>query len=148
MTALPLPLQRRRVLTDSSAYLALLDLNDRNHAAAVEILGWLADQHYRQYTTNAMLFEAHALILSELGTRQANQFLQEIIRGNTTIIRIRAGDEERARDILFRYTDKTFSYNDALSFVVMERLGIDLAFTFDRDFMDYGLTTLSLEFIR
>ena len=90
----------------------------------------------------------HALILSELGTRQANQFLQRIIQGNTTIIRIRASDEEKARDILFRYTDKAFSYNDALSFVVMERLGIDLAFTFDRDFMDYGLITLTPEFFR
>src|SRR5215212_8865499 len=142
MASLPLPLLRRRALTDSSAYLALLAGNDRNHEAAVQILEGLAEQRYRQYTTNAMLFEAHALILSELGTRQANLFLQTILRGNTTIVRVRASDEERARDILFRYTDKTFSYNDALSFVVMERLGIDAAFTFDRDFMDYGLSTL------
>jgi predicted nucleic acid-binding protein len=148
MADLPLPLQRRRSFTDSSAYLALLAENDRNHDIAVQILERLAEQGYRHYTTNAMLFEAHALILSELGTRQANQFLQRIIQGNTTIIRIRASDEERARDILFRYTDKTFSYNDALSFVVMERLGIDLAFTFDRDFMDYGLITLTPEFFR
>jgi predicted nucleic acid-binding protein len=148
MAALPLPLQRRRVLTDSSAYLALLDLNDDNHEAAIEILGWLAKQRYRQYTTTAMLYEAHALILSELGTRQANQFLQEILQSNTAIIRIRASDEERARAILYRYTDKTFSYNDALSFVVMERLSIDLSFTFDGDFMDYGLTTVTLQSIR
>src|SRR5215210_9228339 len=146
MAVLPLPLQRRRVLTDSSAYLALLDLNDDNHQTAIQILEWLAAQRYRQYTTSAMLYEAHALILSELGTRQANQFLQGIIQGNTTIIRIRASDEDKARDILFRYTDKTFSYNDALSFVVMERLGIDLAFTFDRDFIDYGLAIATPEF--
>jgi predicted nucleic acid-binding protein len=148
MAILPLPLQQRRVLTDSSAYLALLDLGDRNHEAAVELLRWLAEQRYRHYTTSAMLYEAHALVLSELGTRQANQFLQSVLQGNTVVVRVRAGDEQRARDILFRYTDKTFSYNDALSFAVMERLGIGLAFTFDRDFMDYGLTILKLDSIR
>lgn len=148
MADLPRSLQRRRVLTDSSAYLALLDANDSNHQAAIEILEWLAEQHYRQYTTSAMLYEAHALILSELGTRQANQFLQRILQGNTTIIRVRATDEERAREILFRYTDKTFSYNDALSFVIMARLGISLAFSFDDDFRQYGWTVLSPEFFK
>jgi predicted nucleic acid-binding protein len=148
MASFPPPLQQRRVLNDSSAYLALLDENDRHHQAAIAILTGLAQQRYRQYTTSAMLYEAHALILSELGYRQATQFLQSILQGNTTIIRIRAGDEARAREILFRYTDKTFSYNDALSFAVMERLGITLSFTFDRDFIDYGLTTLTPEFFR
>jgi predicted nucleic acid-binding protein len=148
MAILPLPRKLRRVLTDSSAYLALLDLADRNHDAAVELLRWLAHQRYRLYTTSAMLYEAHALVLSELGTRQANQFLQSVLQGNTVVVRIRSSDEERARSILFRYTDKTFSYNDALSFAVMERLGIDLAFTFDRDFMEYGLNILRLDSIR
>lgn len=138
MTGFPIPLQQRRVLTDSSAYLALLDRNDRNHAAAINILSWLADQRYRQYTTNVMLIECHALILSVLGNRPANQFLRQIMRSNTIIVRVRASDEQRAGHILDRYEDKIFSFNDAISFAVMERLGIALAFTFDSDFRQYG----------
>ena len=87
-----------------------------------------------------MLIESHALILSVLGTRAANAFLRTVMDGGTTIVRVRAADEERARSILFRYEDKAFSYNDAISFAVMERLGIDLAFTFDSDFRQYGWT--------
>ena len=58
------------------------------------------------------------------------------------VIRARAADEERAKQILFQYTDKDFSFADAISFAVMERLTIRLAFTFDRDFAQYGFPVL------
>ena len=139
----PSSIRRRRVLTDTSAYLALLDRHDGNHQAAQATLVWLADERYRQYTTNAMLIESHALILSVMGSRVANLFLRDVTQSSTVIVRIRANDEERAREILFRYEDKAFSYNDAISFAVMERLGIDLAFTFDSEFRQYGWTAVA-----
>jgi uncharacterized protein len=49
-------------------------------------------------------------------------------------------DEASARATIYRYTDKTFSLTDAISFVVMERLGITTPFTFDDDFRQYGFT--------
>jgi predicted nucleic acid-binding protein len=131
------------VFTDSSAYLALQNRRDRHHSAATSIAQWLADRRYRLYTTNAMLIECHALTLSVLGSRQANHFLREIMQSSTVIVRVRANDEERARQILYTYEDKSFSYNDAISFAIMERLEIDLAFTFDSDFRQYGWTILA-----
>lgn len=92
-----------------------------------------------------MLIEGHALILSVLGNRQASQFLQEIDWGSTTVIRVRQTAEERAKQILYRYTDKNFSFNDAISFVVMERLDISSAFSFDQDFAQYGFAALGVQ---
>jgi predicted nucleic acid-binding protein len=138
MTSFPVSLRQRRVLIDSSAYLALLNRHDRNHEAAASILDWLIAERYRLYTTNAMLIESHALILSVLGNRIANRFLVDMKESSTVIVRVRGSDEERAREILYHYEDKIFSYNDAISFAVMERLGIQLAFTFDSDFRQYG----------
>lgn len=80
------------------------------------------------------------MILSVLGNRAAYRFLRDLERGRTTIIRVRAADEERAKQILGHYADKDFSFTDAISFAVMERLGISRAFTFDRDFAQYGFT--------
>ena len=140
-----LTLRERRVFVDSSAYLALLDTDDEHHREAIEILRELAHARYRQFTTNVLLIESHALILSVLGRAKAAQFLKDMQESNTVVIRARASDEERAKQILFQYTDKDFSFADAISFAVMERLDIRLAFTFDRDFAQYGFTVLSAQ---
>ena len=143
---MPLPLlglRERRVFVDSSVYLALLDTDDEHHREATQLLHQLAEARYRQFTTNVLLIESHALILSVLGRAQAAQFLTDMQESKTVIIRVRASDEERAKQILFQYDDKDFSFADAISFAVMERLAIRLAFTFDRDFAQYGFTVLT-----
>jgi predicted nucleic acid-binding protein len=143
MSLPPLPLRARRVFVDSSVYLALLDQDDEHHSQTTQLLHQLAHERYRQFTTNVLLIESHALILSVLGRAQAAQFLTDMQESNTVILRVRAADEARAQQILFQYDDKDFSFADAISFAVMERLDIHLAFTFDRDFAQYGLAVLT-----
>jgi len=46
--------------------------------------------------------------------------------------------EEEAEDILGKYQDQDFSYSDAVSFAVMKRHEIHLAFSFDHHFMTAG----------
>jgi hypothetical protein len=50
--SLPSLLRERRVLVDSSVYLALLDTDDEHHRHAREILNQLAHARYRQFTTD------------------------------------------------------------------------------------------------
>ena len=44
---------------------------------------------------------------------------------------------------MFQYQDKDFPLVDAISFSVMERLGISVAFAFDQHFTQYGWTALT-----
>src|SRR5438270_8158863 len=113
-----------RVFVDTSAYLALLARNDQHHERAAETFRVILGERAPQFTTNTVIIEAHALILSTLGIRAGQAFLQSIDTGSTTIVRSRASDEERARDIVYQYDDKDFSMTDAISFAVMERLHI------------------------
>ncbi len=55
------------------------------------------------------------------------------------IVRVSQRDEQQAQAIILRYDDKNFSYTDATSFAVMERLRIGPAFTFDHNFAQYGI---------
>lgn len=136
-----------RCLVDTSAYFALSDQTDANHQSSLRITGWLADKHVPLLTTNFILAETHALLLARVSRDVAWKVLFEIDHSSTTIIRVSSRDEQRAREILAQYADKEFSLTDATSFSVMERLGLAYAFSFDRDFGQYGFIQLTPEIL-
>jgi predicted nucleic acid-binding protein len=143
MSLAPLPLHLRRVFIDTSAFFALTAPRDDDHHTALAIQQRLITERWRLYTTNLVLAETHALLLTRLGRTIALRTLQRIDHSTTTIIRISVADETRAREIIIQYDDKDFSFTDAASFAVMERLRIPHAFTFDRNFTQYGLPVLT-----
>lgn len=102
----------------------------------------LLEERWLVSTTNFLVAEAHALHLSRLGRDHAWAFLGGIERSGMTVLRIGEDDERRARAIIELYADKAFSLVDATSFAIMERLGIGYAFTFDRNFAQYGFPAL------
>jgi predicted nucleic acid-binding protein len=124
---------------DTSAYYALTDRSENTHETAQAIQRRLTKERWRLFTTNFVLAETHALLLNRLGYAVALRVITEIDRSATSIIRVTAEDERRARALIVRYDDKAFSLTDALSFVVMDRLQITSAFTFDRNFLQYGV---------
>lgn len=124
-----------RILVDTSAVYALLDRNDRCHDAAREALESLRKRRTEPLLTNFIVAECHALSLSRLGADIARKWLL----GNIwPVERVSVEDETKARVIIGQYTDKTFSYTDATSFAVMERLGVKTAFAFDPHFRQHG----------
>lgn len=133
----------RRVLVDTSAYFALTDVRESTHPTARAILGRLGSQGTLLFTTNFVVAEIHALLLIRLGRQIATAMLDRLDRGSTTIVRVNASDERRARAIIQQYDDKNFSLTDALSFAVMERLRITQAFTFDQNFAQFGFRLLT-----
>jgi predicted nucleic acid-binding protein len=89
--------------------------------------------------TNFIVAECHALLLSPLGAKPAREWL---LRQIWPIELVTPTDEKRAREIIQRFVDKAFSYTDATSFAVMERLHVSEAFGFDPHFQQFGLKVL------
>ncbi len=129
-----------QILVDTSAIYALVDRDDTYHQRALTILRSLPRRGLAPFLTNFIVAECHALLLSRLGADTARGWLLKQI---WPVEPVNLQDEEKAREIIRRYTDKTFSYTDATSFAVMERLGISQAFGFDPHFQQYGLKLLA-----
>jgi len=120
---------------DTSAFYALLDKDDANHRAVVELFKQATAQRWRLVTSNFVVAESHVLILVRLGRDAATAWLRAI---PAEVVRASAEDEEAAKRIIFKYTDKEFSYCDAVSFALMERQKIKTALSMDKHFAQYG----------
>ena len=131
-----------RVFVDTGGFYASLNRRDAFHRDAAGLFRRAQREHWFLCTTNFVLAESHALILARMGRDRAWTFLQAIITGSTNVIRADEADERRARAIIEQYEDKAFSYCDAVSFAVMERLDLQEAIAFDDHFRQYGQFTI------
>jgi predicted nucleic acid-binding protein len=125
----------RGVLWDSSAILALLDADDADHARAVAVAREIAREHRPCFVTNYIEAETHALLLRKLGRTLAREWL---LTGGLPVLRALPAEEQRAREILTRSSDKDWTLCDAVSFALLESRGMRHAFSFDAHFRQYG----------
>lgn len=137
----------RTVLADTSALVALVSEKDASHGAAQRTFQLLLGEGAALYTTNLVVAETYTLVLRKLGSGVARDWLTQL---NLPVIRVTFEDEQRAVEIITTPTAPSsnqfhaYSYFDATSFAVMERLGSQDAFAFDRHFRLAGFNVLGL----
>lgn len=134
----------KRVFIDTSGFYALLIADDQNHLRAEKLFRLGEGEGWRLATTNAVVIEAHALFLhrSRPGRENPLKFLDEIENDVHEVIRVQRDDERKAVAPIRAHRDKMYSLCDALSFIVMERIEIVEAISFDEDFRSYGRFTI------
>jgi len=125
------------IFVDTSFFVALLDPRDTNHARAVKALEKFEGQRLSTVllTTNNVVLETITVARYEAGHALAVKVGEMLYADKfARLHRTTAEEEAAALAYLKRYEDKEYSSVDCLSFVVMEKLGIDEALTFDSDF--------------
>lgn len=128
---------------DTSAWLALADSHDRDHARASRYQQRILRGEFgRQVTTNYVLLESVTIIRRRLGLPSAIRFSNAVRGGKEVgLFWIEPVHHHEAIDLMASRTDKEWSVTDCSSFVLMRSLGIRDAFTFDRDFSQAGFST-------
>ncbi len=121
------------VFVDSSAWFAAAVAKDRFNARAKAVLR----QSETLVTTDHVLAETWLLLNARQGHSAAERFWAALRGGVADVEIVGARDLEAAWLIGEVFSDHTFSLVDRTSFVVMERLGLTKAASFDRDFAIY-----------
>lgn len=137
---IPKTIYERAVFIDTSALVAIYDYSEKLHQSARHHLLELHRQKLPLYITNALIIESYARILYNCNYERAIQFLTDIYDGSVMIERATEEDERSARQYLKQYENQKISYVDAISFVVMKRLGIYRVFTYDWHFSLIGFS--------
>jgi predicted nucleic acid-binding protein len=128
-----------RVFVDTSAWYAVIDRADADHAFATAILARLTGDATRLVTTTLILAELHRLMLYRSHRRAAADAINRIVgTPRVDVEHTDAGDLAAAIAWIERFADQDFTLTDASSFAVMDRLAIRRAFAFDHDFAVAG----------
>jgi hypothetical protein len=127
------------IFVDTGAWFAVAVRNDSDHSAAMR---WLRTNHTPLVTTDYIVAETATLLRMRdktlRGHRLAVRVATSLLRGEAALLeKVTQEDLERALAVFRTYRDHMFSFVDCTSFVVMERLGIQSAFAFDRHFAEY-----------
>lgn len=131
------------VFVDTGAFFAIENERDRHHPEALDMRDELMSQGQRLVTSDYILDEVYTLIRMRVGHRASVEFGESIRTSRFFRIEpVTTADFEAAWRIFRRYDDKPFSFTDCTSFALMERLKIVSAFTFDRNFREYGKFTV------
>lgn len=132
-----------RLFVDTAGWMALGDAADPTHEACRAARDrWLRDGGLL-VTTDYVVDETLTLIRVRLGLHAASQWWKQIdASARVRWEPIGTARAEKARSWFFRWEDKTFSFTDCTSFVVMRELRIRIALTTDRHFEQAGFQIL------
>jgi predicted nucleic acid-binding protein len=128
---------------DTSVWYPFLTTDHADHRRVVAAARVLLAEHRRVVTTNLVVAETHALMLSREGRRAALAGLDGMDRSTNVVVHSTPQWEAIARrDWIERYTDHDFSLTDAVSFAVMRERRITDVLTLDRHFAVAGFRVL------
>ncbi|MSR20634.1 MAG: PIN domain-containing protein [Gemmatimonadetes bacterium] len=133
----------RHLFVDTSAWVAMADASDPDHAACATARdAWLEGAGVL-VTTDYVVDETLTLLRMRLGVDAAQDWWTQV--ENSSRIRwewISPARSDKARAWLFRWRDKDFSFTDCTSFVVMRELRVRVALTVGRHFRQAGFDEL------
>lgn len=125
------------VYVDTSAFLAVLDADDKNHEQAKKVWKELLTSEVSLICSSYVLVETYALVQNRLGIEATRVFHEDIYH----LLQI-----EWVEKSLHMYginsvliaNRRSLSLVDCVSFVIMRKLGIKKVFTFDTHFVEQG----------
>lgn len=134
---------------DTSAFLALVNEKDENHAAAIQFLEEIKNGKIRIkkiITSDYIIDETLTRIRYSVGHNEAIEWGSDIL-ASKVVEKMEIGSEifEYSWEIFQTYNDKKLSFTDCTSFALMKKKGIEKVFSFDSDFERIGFVLLPMK---
>jgi predicted nucleic acid-binding protein len=127
------------IFIDAGAYVASIVPSDADHAAAV---AWFAQNREPLFTTDYVLDEVLTLLRARGAHQQAIEMGERLLLGRQQLYYITLDDLLDAFNVFRNFYDKDWSFTDCTSYVVMKRLGITTACSFDHHFKQFGIVAV------
>ena len=129
------------IFVDTSAFLALLDLDANEHRTAARIWIRLLESDDQLVTSNYVIVETCALLQKRFGVSALRRFLEDILPA-VMVEWVDVPVHTEGIGSLLASSRRGPNVVDCVSFAIMRKLGMADAFTFDHHFNDQGFQLL------
>ena len=126
------------VFVDTSAVVALLSVRDTNHGNAVAVWHALVESGAGLLTTDLVVAETVTVVRARAGFEVSVQAGERLLRSPFEVAWVDRPLLDDAWALYRRYHDHVLSLCDCVSFAVMKRRRVEVAFTYDADFDAVG----------
>ncbi|MBM4332442.1 MAG: type II toxin-antitoxin system VapC family toxin [Deltaproteobacteria bacterium] len=134
------------IFIDTSGFYALLVRGDDQHARATEILREAAGDRRRFVTTDYVLDETATLLLARgYAGVIANLFDRVLESGACRVTWMDADYFRKTRQFFLKNLERSWSFTDCFSFIVMKELRLRDALSKDSHFKPAGFTPLLIQ---
>ena len=130
-----------RVLVDTSAFIAFLIAEDEKHSSALDIWKALADSGDQLTTSNYVIVETCALLHRRFGVKAVRRFVEDVVPV-VLVEWVDVNTHLAGIGGMLMSGRRGPGLIDCVSFVVMRKLNIHTAFTFDPHFKEQGFECL------
>jgi predicted nucleic acid-binding protein len=139
--------QKRRILVDSDAWVALAKQNDAHHGEAQKILTFLEEHPVQLFTTNYVFTESVTVISQRVSHAAALQYIAAIKRplASLKVLWVTEDLEEPALELFRSMTSKNVSLVDCANMAAMDYWKLDAIFSFDHVYSQHGYADISVE---
>lgn len=129
-----------RIFVDTGAWYAYINARDPDH---LRLRGFLNSFTGRLVTSTYVFDETVTLVLTRLGHQRAVQVGSVLLDSSVVeLVRVGPSDERSAWQLFQERPDKSYSFTDSTSFVLMQRLDLLKALTLDNHFAQEGFEVL------
>lgn len=129
------------IYVDTSAFIALMDLDANEHNEAASIWVGLLEKGDQLITCNYVIVETCALLHKRCGVEALRTFLESILPA-VLVGWVDLPAHNAGISALLMSSRKGPNIVDCVSFAIMRKLAMTDAFTFDRHFSDQGFQLL------
>ena len=132
-----------KLFVDTGGWMSLADERDPLHLECMRTRdGWL-EQGGILVTSDYVMDETLTLIRMRIDIKAAERWWEQVAESPRVKWEwINTERAEKARAWFFRWKDKSFSFTDCTSFILMRELHINKALTGDRHFLEAGFEIL------
>jgi predicted nucleic acid-binding protein len=124
------------IFVDTGAWFATVVPSDANHVAAK---AWLSQNPEPLLTTDYVIDETLTLLRARKESVRATVVGDQFFNGNLAAVYFLSENDVREAWGIFRaFSDKEWSFTDCTSKLVLGKLSIRTAFTFDQHFRQFG----------